>query len=365
MRKNKIAIVLLGTMLMNVLTGCGVGIKKSYPFPEFTGIEHASTYVDTGDYKNLAVSVEKSTPVTDDEANEMVERYVKQMVKPIEKKGRVERNDIVFLKHKGSVDGKNDERLALSDTYLDLSNSAMPNEYNQALLGMKKGEKKDVKIMMPKDDSSDLAGKEITYHITVMSVASPVVVSDTTVKEASDGKYKSISALKDVLVKNETNARLKDYTNRLESAIMDAVLKSGKMKKSAPKDLVQYFIDMRLALLEENAIAQRMTLEEFVKQTQDVSMDELKKQLKKENEELILTELCMYSIGQKEGIKLSEKDLQKGLDKYVKIYGFKNQKEMFKIYPKSYLEDSLYIKAVLDYLKDTVQVIDVVKQPVH
>lgn len=112
---------------------------------------------------------------------------------------KIEDGDVVKIDYSGSVNGKKFEGGTATDAKLEIGSKTFVDNFEEQLIGHKKGEKFDIKVTFPADyQSEELKGKEATFAITVKDVYK--------LPELTDQFVKSIN-----IQGVETPAQLKDY----------------------------------------------------------------------------------------------------------------------------------------------------------
>lgn len=159
---------------LQVLARPEVEIKKYVPgeLLEFTAEADVLPEVKLGDYKKLkakkaAVNVDKK------EIDEVIERIRKGLSEKKEVKRAAKIGDETVIDFVGKKDGEAFQGGTGKDYPLVLgSNSFIPG-FEDALVGLKAGDTKDVKLAFPKDyHAKDLAGQDVVFEVTVKKVNS-------------------------------------------------------------------------------------------------------------------------------------------------------------------------------------------------
>jgi trigger factor len=179
-----------------------------------------------------------------------------------ETKAAAKDGDEAVIDFVGKKDGVAFEGGTGSDYPLTLgSNSFIPG-FEEALVGLKPGDKKDVELTFPKEyHAKDLAGKKVVFEVTVKkvnAVSLPKVDDEfaakvgpfTTAKELRDDIKREIAAQKE----REANDQLKD------DLVKQLVAKS---KVSVPAVLREDQIKSIEQDLQQNLMYQGMTLEQY------------------------------------------------------------------------------------------------------
>lgn len=240
-----------------------VEIKKFVPGDvlEFTAEGDVLPKVTLGDYKKLKATA-KAVEVANDDIEDVVERMRKGFAEKKETKAAAKDGDEAVIDFVGKKDGVAFEGGTGNDYPLTLgSNSFIPG-FEEALIGLKPGDKKDVELTFPKEyHAKDLAGKKVVFEVTVKkvnAVSLPKVDDEfaakvgpfTTTKELRDDIKREIAAQKE----REANDQLKD------DLVKQLVAKS---KVSVPAVLREDQIKSIEQDLQQNLMYQGVTLEQY------------------------------------------------------------------------------------------------------
>ena len=127
--------------------------------------------VTLGEYKNLNVKKE-AVKVTKEEVQAKIDTLLKEYAELVVKEtGKVEKGDIAVIDFEGfkegvAFDGGKGENYSLEIG----SNSFIPG-FEDGIIGMEKGEEKDLTLTVPEDyGSEDLAGKEVVFKVKVNEI---------------------------------------------------------------------------------------------------------------------------------------------------------------------------------------------------
>ena len=123
--------------------------------------------VKLGKYKGLGVKkdeVKASEDEIEDAIKHMRERYAEDVLKD----GAIADGDIAVIDFEGFIDGKAFEGGKSENYSLKIGSGTFIPGFEEGLIGLKSGDKKDVKVTFPEDyHAEDLKGKEATFKVTV------------------------------------------------------------------------------------------------------------------------------------------------------------------------------------------------------
>lgn len=224
---------------LQVLARPEVEIKKYVPgeLLEFTAEADVLPEVKLGDYKKLkakkaAVNVDKK------EIDEVIERIQKGLSEKKEVKRAAKIGDETVIDFVGKKDGEAFQGGTGKDYPLVLgSNSFIPG-FEDALVGLKAGDTKDVKLAFPKDyHAKDLAGQDVVFEVAVKKVNSVKLPALDDKFAAKAGPFTSMDDLrKDIKAEITAQAKRKAADDLKDKLVEQLVAKSAVSVPSVLRD---------------------------------------------------------------------------------------------------------------------------------
>ena len=224
---------------LQVLARPEVEIKKYVPgeLLEFTAEADVLPEVKLGDYKKLkakkaAVNVDKK------EIDEVIERIQKGLSEKKEVKRAAKIGDEAVIDFVGKKDGEAFQGGTGKDYPLVLgSNSFIPG-FEDALVSLKAGDTKDVKLAFPKDyHAKDLAGQDVVFEVTVKKVNSVKLPALDDKFAAKAGPFTSMEDLrKDIKAEITAQAERKATDDLKDELVKQLVAKSTVSVPSVLRD---------------------------------------------------------------------------------------------------------------------------------
>ena len=224
---------------LQVLARPEVEIKKYVPgeLLEFTAEADVLPEVKLGDYKKLkakkaAVNVDKK------EIDEVIQRIQKGLSEKKEVKRAAKLGDEVVIDFVGKKDGEAFQGGTGKDYPLVLgSNSFIPG-FEDALVGLKAGDTKDVKLAFPKDyHAKDLAGQDVVFEVTVKKVNSVKLPALDDKFAAKAGPFTSMDDLrKDIKAEITAQAERRAKDDLKDELVKQLVAKSTVSVPSVLRD---------------------------------------------------------------------------------------------------------------------------------
>ena len=248
---------------LQVLDRPEVELKKFVPGEtlEFTAEADVMPEVKLGDYKKLK-AVKKAAKVAKDDIDEVIERIRKGLAGKKETKEAARDGDEVIIDFVGKRDGEAFQGGTGKDYPLTLgSNSFIPG-FEEALVGSKAGNKKDIKLTFPKDyHAKDLAGAKVVFETTVKKVNQIELPELNDEFAAKAGPYTSMNDLRQDIEAEITAQQERQATDQLKDDLVKQLVESSDV--AVPKVLRQDQIRSLEQDLVQNLRYRGMTLEQY------------------------------------------------------------------------------------------------------
>lgn len=126
--------------------------------------------VKLGEYKNLGVKKEK-VKVTKEEVEHEIHHILERYAEIATKEGKIENGDIAIIDFEGFKDGVAFDGGKAENYQLEIGSNTFIPGFEEGLVGMSKGEEKDLNLTFPKDYASEeLKGKKVVFKVKVNEV---------------------------------------------------------------------------------------------------------------------------------------------------------------------------------------------------
>ncbi|MBR0139059.1 MAG: trigger factor [Firmicutes bacterium] len=227
--------------------------------------------------------------------------------------------DTVILDYAGFVGEEQFEGGTAENQTLKLGSGSFIPGFEDQLVGVSAGEKKDVNVTFPeKYHAENLAGKDAVFHCTVHEVKTEEVpeLNDDFAKDYSE--FETLEEFKaDIKKKLEENAKdAAEYDGK------NAVV--AKLLELNPFDIPQVMIDNEaenmLEEMKQNMQAQGVTMEMYT-QILGKTEDDLKNDMKADAEKRVKTSLLIKAIADAENVEATEEEVEKELSSMAEMYG--------------------------------------------
>ena len=159
--------------------------------PTVAGDYKIAEVVKLGEYKGLDLQMEVEE-VTDED----VDTYIGYLLTPEEltdENALVKNGDTVNIDFVGKKDGVAFDGGTGEGYDLEIGSGSFIPGFEDGLIGMKKGETRDLNLTFPEDYfSEDLAGAKVVFTVTVNSISQKPELTDEWVAKHSEGQYTTV-----------------------------------------------------------------------------------------------------------------------------------------------------------------------------
>lgn len=286
--------------------------------------------VELGKYNGFNIKKEEVT-VTDEEVDEALINMRKRYTENVNKEGKVEDGDIAVIDFEGFDNGVPFEGGKGEDYSLKIGSNTFIPGFEEQIIGMSKGEEKDINVTFPEDyHSENLKGKPVVFKVKVKEVQEvklPELDKDFFEDLGMEG-IEDAESLKKQLKENIEARKTQEVENKYIDELLEAA--AGETKVSIPHIMIHDELDRMLKQYEERLKMQGITLEMFYQFT---NSDEkaLKDQLHGEAEKNVKYRLMLEAIAEKENIQISDEEASKEAEDLAIKYDM-NKDEFLKLF---------------------------------
>lgn len=273
-----------------------------------------------GDYKNVKAKYEEKKV-----SNDVVETELKNLQERnsilISKDKKIENGDTANFDFEGSVDGVLFDGGTAKAYELEIGSGQFIPGFEEQMIGLSKGETKDVKVTFPADyHSEDLKGKESIFKVTINEVKTKDVakLDDNLVKEANIPNVTTIDEFKKYITTIFTEQEKQNARRDFQTAAFKE-LKEGT-EIPLPQSLVAKEMQNVSKQFEDQLKQQGMDPAKYLEMT-GLTNEALFSQHKAQAVERLNDSLIFAEIAKLEKIEIKEEDYAKEYVKLAKAYG--------------------------------------------
>ena len=340
--KKKVAMLLTGVMAVSLMmTGC----------QSAKGLETENVKISV--YKGVEVDkVDKPSEVTDDDVNTQIQSVLDENSTTEEVTGRaVKKGDTATIDFVGKMNGEAFDGGSSTDYPLEIGSNSFIDGFEDSIIGHNAGDTFDWNEKFPENyGSSDLAGKDVTFTITVKSISKKKTpkLTDKFVKKVSK-ESKTVKEYKEEVKKSLEEDNEKTYNDSLQQAAWQKVLDNTKVKKYPEKD-VKKIEDSLISQYKSVAEAYNMSYDDLIEQQMGTTVEKFEKQVTKAAKSSVKQTLVTKAIADKENIKLDDETYKTELKKIADAYGYDSVKALKKAASKSELKEIALNDLVKEWL---------------
>lgn len=314
-------------------------------------VDDVSKYVTIGQYKGL--SLDKTVEaVTDDMVDGRIKEELQNKAEEVTE-GSVQNGDVVTINYVGTKDGVAFDGGTANNYELTIGSGTFIDGFEDGIIGMKKGQTKDLDLTFPEEYSSEeLAGQEVVFKVTLQSFKRAPELTDDWVAKNTDCKTAE-EYRKEIRTTLEDEAKT-SAQNTLRETAWNTVLSASEVKEYPQDDLDTAKTEFK-TLYENYAKQGDMTLEDFVK-AQGISMDDFEEQSSQYAEYKVKQNLIVQGIMDAENMTLEDEKSLSIQDELIKAYNVKDLAALVDKYGQAAVDESIGLLRVEDFILDNATV---------
>ena len=215
--------------------------------------------VTLGEYQSVHL---KPTPVqvTDDEVDQVIERYRKEQAEMVPVTRSVQLGDLVTINVKGGIEGLDPLDREGMQISVEKEKGAFP--WLDQLVGANTLEPRPVTYTYPDDASENLRGKTATYTVTITDVKEPHLpeLNDEFAKSIS--AFETMDALKTRIRSNLYAEKEHEEEDRFADQVLDTIVEQSQI--AYPASMIEDEIDQDVARSKELASQLGLTWDKYL-----------------------------------------------------------------------------------------------------
>lgn len=286
---------------------------------EFTLV--SAPKVELGKHTKLGIKKEEVV-VTDSqiehELHHLQEQFVE--VKELDDDAVIKEGNVAVIDFEGFKEGKAFKGGKGEDYSLEIGSHTFIPGFEEAIVGLKKGDTKDVNVTFPENyHSEDLKGQPVIFKVTVKAVKERVLpeFNKEFFEDLNVGGVESLEDLKKYIKENMTAERSKQIEDEYLFKCLDEVVKNSKF--DIPEEMTEDETNRLVREFSEKLSYQGLKLEDYLKYINS-NINDFKATLKDEANKRVGYRLIMDAIIENEKIEVSDEELESELKKTSEQY---------------------------------------------
>lgn len=286
---------------------------------EFTLV--SAPKVELGKHTKLGIKKEEVV-VTDSQIEHELHHLQEQFaeVKELDDDAVIKEGNVAVIDFEGFKDGKAFKGGKGEDYSLEIGSHTFIPGFEEALVGLKKGDTKDVNVTFPENyHSEDLKGQPAIFKVTVKAVKERVLpeFNKEFFEDLNVGGVESLEDLKKYIKENMTAERSKQIEDEYLFKCLDEVVKNSKF--DIPEEMTEDETNRLVKEFSEKLSYQGLKLEDYLKYINS-NINDFKATLKDEANKRVGYRLIMDAIIENEKIEVSDEELESELKKTSEQY---------------------------------------------
>ena len=315
-------------------------------------VENVDKYITIGEYKGLTLD-NTVDAITDDDVQAQIDQDLQDKAEPVSDGAK--EGDLVTVNYVGTKNGQTFDGGTANNYDFVIGQGQMFDEFENGVIGMKKGETKEIKIDFPSDYADEtLAGQEVVYKVTVQNVRRAGELTDEWVAKNTD--YTTVDEYQES-VRSQLEEEAKNSAQEvLKNTAWSTVLENSEVKEYPQEDVDSAISEFKSSM-EVYAKQADMTLEEFI-DSQGISQDDFDEQCQQYAEGKVKQNLIIQGIMDAEGLSLDDKESLQLQEKLVEQMGASDIAELVGTYGQTYVDESIGLLRVEDFIIKNASVSD-------
>lgn len=316
----------------------------------FTFITEPS--VKLGEYKGLDVKKE-TVKVTKDEVQKKIDALLKEYAELVVKEtGKVENGDLAIIDFEGIKDGVAFDGGKGENYSLEIGSNTFIPGFEDGIIGMKKGEEKDLKLTFPEDyGQEDLAGQEVIFKVKVNEIKSKVIPE-------LDKEFFEDLGMENVTTKEELEKQIKEEIKEEKQQKANQKYADDLLEKATSNMEVE--IDDEIVEAEANAMYKdfmdRMAMqginEDLYLQYAGTTKEDIVTHMKEEALKRLKNSYLLSAIIKEENIEVTEEETTKEVADIAQKYNMTEEDVKSSLGGIDAITYDLKVRKALDIMKN-------------
>lgn len=301
--------------------------------------------VELGKYTNLGVKKEK-VKVTKEEIEDRIHHLLEDYAEMIVKDGKIENGDTAIIDFKGLKEGVAFDGGTAENYSLTIGSKTFIPGFEEALIGMSKGEEKDINLTFPKDYmAEELKGQKVVFKVKVNEIKTRVVPK-------LDKDFFDDLAMEGVTNKEELEHEIKHEIEHQKEHEQEHVYEEKCLEKASENmkvDICDELVDDEVEHM-YNEFMQRMAMqgvtEEMYFQYTKAKKEDITGQMKEDALKRLKYRYLLKEIIKEEKIKVTDKEAKDRVKEMAKMYQVDEETILKDVSLENIKFDLMYTKAL-------------------
>ena len=308
----------------------------------YTAEVYVKPEVKLGQYKGVEAELVEAE-VTDEQVEAEIARIRERNARWVDVDREAQNGDKVVIDYSGSVDDVKFDGGTADNQIIELGSGTFIPGFEEQIVGMKKGEEKDITVTFPEDyRAKNLAGKQAVFHVKLHDVKQKELpeLDDDFAQDVSEfdtmDEYRAD-------IKAKLLARMEEYAKEAtQNNVLEAVVEAAEI--DLPECMIENQIDQQIRQLEYSMMYQGIRLEDYLQMT-GTKMEDIRAQYRESAEKSVRAQLVVEAVMKAENITATDEQV----DEVIRNRAERMKKD-FEEYKKTISDEELaYIRDNLAY----------------
>jgi len=318
-------------------------------------------------YKGIEVSG-ISEQVTEDEVQKQIDglRSNYATLEPVDEGRKAAKRDFVILDFEGKIDGKDFEGGSAQDYTLEIGSKTLFEDFEGALVGMIKNEKKDIRLALPKNIANkELAGKNADFSILIKEVKRKILPKVDEEFLKNFGEYKGIEDFTEYLRGKILEQKKRIRRERMVFDIVNYLVEKSNF--DVPEPMISSRINHMIEDFENELKEHKINREDYIKSlniTEEQFQNNVKQSAVREIKEYLIFNALEKA--EEKNIEPDDSQIEEEMKKLLANYEKEEEKNKVGDYlkkdaGKKELSASLCRKNLFDILIKNAKIVEVIE----
>jgi trigger factor len=282
---------------------------------------------DLKDYSKLTFKKD-SEAVTDEDFEKLKKNYLEgkaEIAEVKEASHKLNKGDFAVFNFEGEKsDGSKPENMKAQEYMLEIGSGQFIPGFEDGMIGMKKSEKKDVKVTFPADyHEEDLRNAPVTFHVELLEIKQKSF-PEFTDELAKEFGFESVSDFNQKNKERMASQKKREVTSKLQQQILEKLIEENQF--DVPKSLVD---DQKESVKQE--LSRTLKQQGFNEQMIGLYFERWDSDVTQKATFQVRSGLILDKLARKYNIEATESDLDAKIDEMVTQSGMKKE-EIAKFY---------------------------------
>lgn len=325
----------------------------------FKAVVDTKQEVTLGEYKGLAIE-DIDPEVSDKEVDQYVDmiRSKQAEVKTItDKRNVLKKGDTANMDFVGKKDGEAFAGGSAQGYDLEIGSGSFIPGFEEQMEGMKVGEVRNIELSFPDDYYvSDLAGQPVVFEVTLHAIKRKIMpeLNDEFVKDVSN--FENVAEYKEDIKNMLSAEKTAEIKNRHKAAVAQQVVEASDVV--APESMVNEETESSMNDIRFTMKQQGIELEDYLKMTNG-KLEDIEAECRNRAEALVKQTIVFEAIAEKEGLAVSDEDLEAEYAKMSEMYNqpVETIREVFAMRGQvGAIKRNLLLEKVADFLLENAKI---------